>query len=503
MRKRWLVLSMATLMAMSLTACGGDDSATVESSQVIETEYSDDTGSSDVLDPIESTEDITEAAVESQENGLVKVSDIKDDTLSKSVTQAQSGLKQLAITAGYGELDPNILTNRDYLFETLGITQDDLVKLKTQEELVEYLQTKGLTEDQMYCYSIYMYLLDALDKGDDSTDENMKDFLTKTKDLLALNELDFNVLINTRGFSELKTAVEASGLSLYDLNCKLWINDIFPGVDVDATALMEASSPEEFLKVFTDAEIKLDDLSTKAAEPDKAKELLDTLKTIEKESIEAEENKGSSGGSGSGGSGSGSSKEDIKESLADKEQETIPDKGGENTVTVVIGNEGSSTNIPDSNNGSTGTNTTGNASISVGNQDEKVKIIVKKILWDEDALSEISASNANLPGNVNIDNTPDDYQWVAVKFSVKGTGTTSDVTNLRPIVRVKNMSGGNIEDVSTRVFYIEPESTSDDKDYVTYWVAFMIPDNQSKFMLYFGETSGSVYKFKSTALDED
>jgi hypothetical protein len=45
--------------------------------------------------------------------------------------------------------------------------------------------------------------------------------------------------------------------------------------------------------------------------------------------------------------------------------------------------------------------------------------------------------------------------------------------------------------------------TTDSDDYNTYWVAFRIPEEQSKFMLYFGDTTGSVYKFKSTALEED
>ena len=65
------------------------------------------------------------------------------------------------------------------------------------------------------------------------------------------------------------------------------------------------------------------------------------------------------------------------------------------------------------------------------------------------------------------------------------------------------MSGANIEDVATRVQYIQPETSAENSDSMTYWVAFMIPEDQANFMLYFGETSGTVYKFKSTALMED
>jgi uncharacterized membrane protein YgcG len=499
MKKRWLVIAMSAFMVCSLTACKKDDvSATSDYVETIETETEE---------VVESTEDITEAAVETE--GFVKVSDIKDDTLARSVTQSKNGLRQLCLAAGMTDVEYDLLTSADNLFSTLGITEEDLLKLTTQDELSEYLLEKGLTEDEIYCYSIYMYLLDALSKGDDSEDESLKDYLTKTKDLLAANDLDFDALINTRDFSELKTLVDASSLSLYELNCKLWVNEIFPGVDINASDLWAATTPDEFLAVFTDADIKLDDLAEKAAEPNKAEELLGTLKQIEKESIAAEEESKSGGGSSSGSSGSsssgGSTASSVAESIANKETEaqTIPDNGGSNTITVLVGNEGSSTTGTTSSSSSSSSNTTGKATITFDGEEETVRIVVKKILRGDRAISEINASNANMPGSITVDEDDEDFDWVAVKFTVKRLESSSSETTLRPLVRVKNMSGANIETVATHVFYIEPELTTDSDDYNTYWVAFRIPEEQSKFMLYFGDTTGSVYKFKSTALEED
>lgn len=498
MRKKSIILFMMSALLVSLTACSKSDTN-------VETSVSIPVESNEVLD--EETEeyiDYTEPESETSNEGLVYIEDIRDETLQNSVLQAKNGLKQLCLSAGISDVNAEIAGNRDALFKTLGITQEDLLKLNTQEDLSEYLKEKGLTEDQIYCYSIYSYLLDALKKGDSSTDENLQNYLQKTKDLLSVNGLSFNELINTRSFSELKTSVEASGLSLYELNCKLWVNDIFPGVDVDAAALLEANTPEEFLSIFTESGISVESLEKQASEPNKAKELVNVLKDIEKESKAAEE---SNGGSGSGSSSSGKgtvSKSDVKESLSNKESETIPDNGGENTVTVIVGNDGSSVNVKKDND-NTSSNTSGNATVKVGDNNVKVKIVVKKILRGDNAIAEINASNTNLPGHIDTDDVPDDYEWVAVKFAVKYSDSNkSDSASLRPLVRVKNLSGANIETVGTHVYYIMPEFSSDDGDYRTYWVGFMLPDSQSKFMLYFGDTSGSVYKFKSTALlDED
>lgn len=505
MRKRWLVLALAALTMTSVTACGKGGNA--EPSENYES-YSEDYNTGVEDEYVESTEDITEASVE-EETGMVKISDIKEDTLNRTITQAQNGFRQLCLAAGMTNVDYDILNNRENLFSQLGITEEELLKLTTEEELSDYLMEKGMTEDQIYSFSIYSYLLDALNSGDEA--ENKEGYLTKTRELLAVNELDFDKLINSRNFSELKTHVEESGLSLYELNCKLWINDIFPGVDIDAAALMDAPSPEAFLAVFTDADVKLDELSEKAADPNKAKELLDTLKTIEKESLEAEESKSATTTGGSTGSGTGTggtTAQQVKESLAEKETETIPDNGGENSVTIIIGNDGGTANTKkdddDEDSGSGSSNTKGTATIKVGDKEERVRIIVKKILRDERAISEINASNSNLPGMIDVDKTPDDYEWVAVKFTVRRIGDSSSTDNVnRPLVRVKNMSGANIEEVATHVYYIEPESSAETDGAATYWVAFMIPENQSKYMLYFGDTSGSVYKFKSTALEED
>lgn len=496
MRKKSIMLFMMSALLVSLTACNKSDTQNVETSVSIPVE------SSEILE--EETEeyiDYTEPESETSNEGLVYIEDIRDETLQNSVLQAKNGLKQLCLSAGISDINAEIAGNRDALFKTLGITQEDLLKLNTQEDLSEYLKEKGLTEDQIYCYSIYSYLLDALKKGDSSADENLQNYLQKTKDLLSVNGLSFDELINTRSFSELKTSVEASGLSLYELNCKLWVNDIFPGVDVDAAALLEANTPEEFLSIFTESGISVESLEKQASEPNKAKELVNVLKDIEKESKAAEESKG---GSGSGSSTKGTvSKSDVKESLSNKETETIPDNGGENTVTVIVGNDGSSVDVKKDND-KTSSNTSGNATVKIGDDNVKVKIVVKKILRGDNAIAEINASNTNLPGHIDTDDVPDDYEWVAVKFAVKYSGSnSSDSASLRPLVRVKNLSGANIETVGTHVYYIMPEFSSDDGDYRTYWVGFMLPDNQSKFMLYFGDTSGSVYKFKSTALLDD
>lgn len=495
MRKRSIILIIMSALLVSLTACNKSDTQ-----DVVETSANIPVESSEVLD--EETEeyiDYVEPEAETSNEGLVYIEDIRDETLQNSVLQAKNGLRQLSLSAGISDVNAEIAGNRDALFETLGITQEDLLKLNTQEDLSEYLKEKGLTEDQIYCYSIYSYLLDALEKGDSSEEENLKNYLQKTKDLLSVNGLSFDELINTRSFSELKTSVEHSGLSLYELNCKLWVNDIFPGVDVDAAALLEASTPEDFLSIFTESGISVESLEKQAAEPNKAKELVNVLKEIEKESKAAEESKG---GSGSGSSTGTVSKSDVKESLSNKETETIPDNGGENTVTVIVGNDGSSVDVKKDNDTSS-SNTSGNATVKVGDDNVKVKIIVKKILCGDNAIAEINSSNTNLPGHIDTDDVPDDYEWVAVKFAVKYSDSNSDTASLRPLVRVKNLSGANIETVGTHVYYIMPEFSSDDGDYRTYWVAFMLPDNQSKFMLYFGDTSGSVYKFKSTALLDD
>lgn len=499
MKKRSLMLFMTGILLVSLSGCNKKvDTDAIESSAAIEN--STDDLYAETEEYIDYTESETEA--ESSNEGLVYIEDIRDETLQNSVLQAKNGFKQLCLTAGFKDINSEIAGNRDALFKTLGITQEDLLRLTTQEDLSEYLKEKGLTEDQIYCYSIYTYLLDALEKGDSSKEETLSNYLQKTKDLLSLNGLSFDELINTRSFSELKTSVEAGGLTLYELNCKLWVNDIFPGVDVDATALLEAKTPEEFLTIFTQSGISVSDLEGKAAEPNKAKELVSVLKDIEKESKAAEESKGGSNSGSSSGTKGSVSKSDVKSSLESKESETIPEKG-ENTVTLIVGNDGSSVDIKkDSSNNNT--NTTGNATVKVGDSTAKVKIIVKKILKGDNAISEINASNTNLPGHIDTDDVPDDYEWVAVKFAVKYTGdNVSDSVSLRPLVRVKNLSGANIETVGTHVFYIEPEISTDDGDYRTYWVAFMLPDNQHKFMLYFGDASGSVYKFKSTALLDD
>lgn len=513
MRKRWLVMGLTVLTAtsLSMTACGKKEEAQPIDTYTDNTNYA--TQEENVVDSseiyTETTAEITEAAVESSD-GLVKISDIKDDALSRSVTQAQNGFKQLCISAGMTNVSVDILHNREALFEALGITEEELLKLTTDDELIPYLEEKGLTSEQILCFSIYNYLLQALDNGDESDIESMQNYLTKTKELLANNDLDFDVMINTKNFSELVSYIQSNGMDVEDLNNKLWVNSIFPGLDVDATALMNASTPYEFLKVFSETELTLDQIAERAAEPDKAAELLTTLNRIEEESIaeESSKNAGNNSGGSSSGSGSGSggkTASDIKESLENKEAETIPDKGGANSVTLLVGNDGSgaTSNKPNSSN----SDSKGNATIKVNDKDEKVRIIVRRIVRGDKAVSEINASNSNLPGMVDVENIPDDYDWVAVKFTVRRADSDSNTGNsddlVRPLVRVKNMSGANIEDVATRVLYIDPDTSAENSDSVTYWVAFMLPEDQANFMLYFGETSGTVYKFKSTALMED
>lgn len=515
MRKRWLVMGLTALTAtsLSMTACGKKDEVQPVDTYTDAMNYENQGYGQDIVesseDYVETTADITEAVVESSD-GLVKISDIKDDALTKSVTQAQNGFKQLCISAGMDNVDVDILHNREALFEALGITEEELLKITTEDELVPYLEEKGLTQEQILCFSIYNYLIQALDYGDESEDESLKNYLTKTKDLLLEHDLDFDIMINTKNFSELISYVENSDLDLEDLNNRLWINSIFPGLDVDATALMNATTPYDFLKVFSETDLTLDQIAEKAAEPDKAAELLTTLNRIEEESIAEESSKnagkGSSGGSSSGsGSGSGGkTASDVKESIENKEVETIPDKGGANSVTLLVGNDGSSANSNKPN--SSDSDKKGNATIKVNDKDEKVRIIVRRIVRGDKAVAEINASNSNLPGMIDAEKIPDDYDWVAVKFTVRradgdSTGDNNDL--VRPLVRVKNMSGANIEDVATRVQYIQPETSAENSDSMTYWVAFMIPEDQANFMLYFGETSGTVYKFKSTALMED
>lgn len=502
MRKRWLVGAMAAMMALSMTGCKKEEVDTPVDSDIVDSV--DNSNNNDVVEVVESTEDITEAVEET--TGFVKVSDIKDQVLNDTVLQAQNGFRQLRLSAGLTDVDPEIAANRAELFASLGISEDDLLGIDNQEELEEFLLEKGLTSEQIYAYSVYLYLMDAASTGDDSEEEGKEMFLTKTKELLAENGLDYNTLMKAREFTELKVLVEQSGLSLYDLNCKLWVNEIFPGVNVDASELMSARTPEDFLSVFTDAGLTVDDLSEKAAEPDKAAELLSTLKKIEEESLAEEQglygDKTSSGSSTSGTT----SKDSIQESIENKEQETIPDNGGANTVTLVVGNDGGKATVTTSDDDDDGSNTTGKATIVLGDESDTVKIVVKKILRGTNAEAEIDASNAILPGRIDVDEDDDDFEWVAVKFGVKKTGNNDEISdyNIKPLVRVKNLSGANIETVATRVFYIQPEETSDGTTYTDYWVAFRLPEEQTKFMLYFGDPSGSVYKFKSTALyDED
>ena len=503
MRKRWLVAVMAAMMALSMTGCKKEEVETPIDTGVVD---SVDNSNNNVNQVVESTEDITEAVEET--TGFVKVSDIKEQVLNDTVLQAQNSFRQLRLEAGLTDVSPDIAANRVELFNSLGVSEEDLLAIDNQEELEEFLLEKGLTLEQIYSYSIYLYLMDAASIGDDSEEPGKENFFTKTKELLAENNLDYDKLMNSREFTELKVLVEQAGLSLYDLNCKLWINDIFPGVNVDASELMTAKNPEDFLAVFTDAGLTVDDLSEKAAEPDKAAELLDTLKKIEEESLAEEEGLyGDRTGTASGTSGSGSSKDSIQESIENKEQETIPDNGGANSVTLVIGNTGGRVTTTADDDDDDSSNTSGKATIVVGDEEDTVKIVVKKILSGSSAESEIDASNSILPGRIDVDDDDDDFIWWAVKFGVKkDSSSKSDIADysIKPLVRVKNLSGANIETVATRVFYIEPEETDDGTTYNDYWVAFRLPEEQSKFMLYFGDPSGSVYKFKSTALyDED
>ena len=529
MKKRLVFFALATVIALSATACNKKEEVVPILDEATDTYDTGDLGQEE-----ESTEDNLEDIAEpTQEyvDGRITKTDITEERLENALKSAKNGVNQLYYHAGMYDINAEVaagvvIASRDRFLKSLGITEDELKGIEGQEAINQFLLSKGLNENETYGFSIYSYILDALEKGDDyeaTTPEEKskeltvggyKNYLTKTKELLAANGLDFDKLLNISDVEGMASYVNsASGLSLYDLNCKLWVHSIFPGVDVDASALMNSSTPDDFLRVFTDAGYSVADLKETTGDIDRANELLKNLEKIEQESIAKEEGKNNGGNSKGGNSNGGgsSNKSDVASNINDKleekaNKETIPDNGGANSISFIVNGGDNGWNDftgTGSNKSKSSTNASGHSTITIGDEEYGVKIIVKEIVRRGRAIAYIADSNSNLPGEIKTDDIPDDFEWVVTKFVVKAEDEELDEVS-RPNVRVKTSSGSNIENgTATRVFYIEPENSNDSGDEKTYYVAFWLPEDQKVFYLYFGDSSGSVYKFKSSTIEND
>ena len=522
MRKRWLVFALASVVAMTATGCKKDveevvDSIDAQIDTVADSAYEAASAAIEDESP-EISEPTTEASK------IVRLDDIREETMDNVMLQSKNGVNQLYFMTGMTDVtaevvSADIIESRNRLLEALGISEEELKGLSGQEEINRYLVEKGLNENEVYAFSIFSYLLDAYTKGDNyvpteadgkaATADGYKDYYTKTVNMLSENGIEVEKLLNFSDVEAMSSYVNSvSGLSLYELNCKLWVNSIFPGVNVEADALLDAKTPNDFLEVFTVAGYSVQDLKETTADADRSAELLKTLDRIEKESIAEEEKKeNKSGNSGNSNTSKGGQASNIANKVeSSATAETLPDKGGENNISFIVngGDSGYYTGTgKSSSSGSSNTNVVGKSSIKIDDDEYQVKIIVKEIVRNTRAIAYISDSNGNLPGEIHTDDIPDDFEWVVVKFTVKSEDSNLD-TVVRPLVRVKTNSGGNPEtDTATRVFYIQPQVTNESDSEKTYYVAFWLPDSQKVFTLYFGDASGSVYKFKSSAIEKD
>lgn len=501
MRKRRALMIGVVLGSslLALTACSKFDTSTTDAPEVETTsEYSN---MRDRQDPTESTEDLL-STDNTADKAVQIISDLSDKTKQQALEQMKSGFQRINAKVAFTSTTSTDII-QSYL-EKVNLTMEELAEL-TPEEFYNKLKEAGFTDEQIYTYSVMSYILQAYDTGDTNEPAN---YLSNTRELLKLNGYELDQMMKFRTVDELYTYIASGGngeskLSVEELNAKLYFNSMFPGVDIDAQKILKATSIDEILDELSKNKLDADVLRDKSnksnpSSNDFVEKVDEATKQKEKENAAKETTSASSGG-GSGSSGG-------KTSALDKvTAPTLPDGAEDLIVSVQIAGEGGYTSSYTTD-GTKNTNTSGTASIHVGDKLSKAKIVVKRIVRGSEAEGIVSQSNSVLPGNFSTD-LPDDYDMVAVKFTVTLENKEENTEGITaPYVRVKNLSGSNIESVATRVFLIQPEEEdySDSSKTKTYWVAFMIPDTQKTFALYFGDINGgnggTSYVFKSSAI---
>lgn len=438
---------------------------------------------------------ISETAVASmsqaqRSDGVVEIiTDLKSETSKMLAEQVKSGLNKLNAKVKFNsETGKNLLSS---VLLKANLNYDDLASLN-QDELYKKLKESGMTDEEIYCYSIFTYLIDASEIGNAGTPA---DYLTNTQKVLAENGCDYNTIMSLRNSDELLLYLSDKTVDAESLNAKLYFNSLFPGVNVDAKEILKADSSEAILNLFKQSNLSSATLKEKAnSTNEEAGQFISKLAKIEEEEKAKEQSKGQTS---SGGGTSNTSKSGASQAVSNANTPTMPDGDSNSIVSVSIGNGagyGNSANTP--NGTSTGKN---NATVLVGDKNVDASIAVKRIVRGSTAESLVASSNSNLPGHFNTE-LPSGYDMVAVKFTVTLKDSTTGIAI--PTVRVKNLGGTNIETVSTKTFMIQPEDTdySSSATTKTYWVAFKLPKSQETFSLYFGDAGGTSYVFKSSAI---
>lgn len=499
MRKKSLMALFLLTMTLTSGCAMFNSPETVEETQTVETtsEYSSIRDTAETQPSLEEEE--TQPSEESSD-GFEKITDHKAEIQKRNLEQAKEGFAKLKSQYTWTGTDAN--TVFDGFINKVGMDYAELSQL-SQDELYEALVNAGYSDEQIYCFSIMQWLLEAESIGDSSEPAN---YFTDTKAVLTANKLTFEDLIKCRNAEELNLIIQDAGLTAEELNAKLYFNSLFPGVNVDAKAILEADSTDDILDTLSKGGIDSSILKEKAnAKTAESTKFADTIQTLEEEKKKEEESKSASGGSGNNNSGSNTSKDNAANKVqnGDSTLSKLPEGSDDMIVSVQLGSGDGVITGSGNYSESYSSNSKGLASVTVGDKKVTTKISVKRVVKGESAESIISASNSNLPGSFDFDNLPDDYVPVAVKFTVT-TDSDDDVEGITiPRVRVRTLSGASIDTVATRVYMIQP----DDEDYSgsestkTYWIAFIIPDSQENFSLYFGDSSSETYVFKTTAID--
>lgn len=504
MKRKALCMALSVCV-LALGGCGGGETDVTETQAPVQTTSAYDTMRQQ--DPTEAVAETTAPAEsETSDEGFVKITDYKDEINQRNLEQAKEGFAKLKSRFTWSSTDAETVLAG--FIDKVDMDYSELSQL-SQDELYEVLSEAGYSDEQIYCFSVMQWLLEADQTGDEGQPVN---YLTNTKALLTTNSLDFDTMLKCRNAEELNLIISDAGLTAEELNAKLYFNSMFPGVDVNAKAILEADNVDDILSTLEEggltSGILRDKASAESAESGLFVEQVANLKA-EKAAEEAEKN--SSSGNSGGSSRDNAQSAVDKDSNTDKSTE-LPEGADDEIVTVQIGNGGGYVSGPggtynenyggSSSGGSSSTNSKGTANITVDDEEVTVKISVKRVVRGGSAESIIASSNSNLPGSFDVDDLPDGYEPVAVKFTVTTDNDTEATGITVPNVRVRTLGGQNIDTVATRVYLIQPddENYENETNTKTYWVAFIIPDSQEEFSLYFGD-GGETYLFKTTAID--
>lgn len=483
MTKRALYM-LSVIAVVGLSGCNkGDGSVSTEETTSIYSTIRDNSGSV----PEEALASNSQAT---KDLSVEIITDLKGKTGEQLISQIKSGLTKLNSKVTLGSSTAKDMLNN--FLASVNLTGEELVTLG-QEELYKRLEKAGLSLDEMYGYSIFNYLLEAQETGDSGVPEG---FLGNTSNVLEANGCSFKDMIALRNIDELLLYIGDKDIDAESLNAKLYFNSLFPGVNLDAKALLGASSLDDILGTLEEAQLSADSLKQKSnPTKEEAGQFIGKIVELEAEKAKQEQEKGASGSSGS--DGSNTSKSGASKTVDKGASTTLPAGDSNSIVSVNIANGDGYGNSSKNSSFKDGKK---NATVKIGSDELNARIVVKRILRGGSAESIVSSSNSNLPGQFPTD-LPNGYDMVAVKFTVTLETAKSGVAI--PTVRVRNLGGTNIESVATKVFMIQPEDEdyTDSTETKTYWVAFKIPDTQGAFALHFGESGGQSYVFKSSAID--